>query len=207
MDGLLKITDEAITFATKTDFKLQLFLFYCMRSMIFLINEDLESAKKNLMDAGILLKDFTIKYCKAHYLLAKSYIEIAELKKDQLNSHLRKQALNTTNDLIQQSKKVQKCLPEAFRLKAQVYWITGKPGKALKYFLRSINLSLQFDGNLELSRTYFEAGKFLRDPKNKKERINGMNGTECLLKAKAMFEEMNLQWDLAEYEKYTGKQS
>ena len=68
----------------------------------------------------------------------------------------------------------------------------------------SIKSSQTFDGNLELSRTFFEAGKFLRDPKNKKERLNGMNGTECLLKARSMFEEMNLQWDLAEYEKYAG---
>jgi hypothetical protein len=82
--------------------------------------------------------------------------------------------------------------------------MTGKPGKVLKYFKRSTSLSLQFEGNLELSRTYFEAGKFLRDPKNKRDRINSLNGTECLLKAKAMFEEMNLQWDLAEYEKYIG---
>jgi hypothetical protein len=207
MDGLLKLTDEAITFATKTDFKLQLLIFYCMRSMIFLINEDLESAKKNLSEAGILLIDFTIKYCKVHYLIAKCYIEIAELKKDPLNSNLRKQALNTTNNLINQSKKVRKCLPEAFRLKAQVYWMIGKPGKALIYFNRSISLSLKFEGNLELSRTYFEAGKFLRDPKNKKDRLNGMNGTECLLKARSMFEAMNLQWDLGEYEKYMGNQS
>jgi len=61
---------------------------------------------------------------------------------------------------------------------------------------------LSYGGNLELSRTYFEAGKFLRDPKNKMERINGLNGTECLMKAKSMFEEMNLDWDLQEYEKY-----
>jgi hypothetical protein len=29
-----------------------------------------------------------------------------------------------------------------------------------------------------------------------------MNGTECLIKARSMFKEMNLQWDLAKYEKY-----
>ena len=34
-----------------------------------------------------------------------------------------------------------------------------------------------------------------------------MNGTECLLKARSMFEEMNLQWDLKEYEKYIGNQA
>ncbi len=52
--------------------------------------------------------------------------------------------------------------------------------------------------------TYFEVGKFLCDPKNKKERISGMNATGCLNKPKLMFEKMNLQWDLEEYEKYMG---
>ena len=50
--------------------------------------------------------------------------------------------------------------------------------------------------NDELAESY-EQSKL-----NKKERINGMNGTECLMKAKSMFEEMNLEWDLKEYEKY-----
>jgi hypothetical protein len=31
-----------------------------------------------------------------------------------------------------------------------------------------------------------------------------MNATECLMKARSMFEEMELEWDLKEYDKYTG---
>jgi hypothetical protein len=93
-------------------------------------------------------------------------------------------------------------LTEAYRLCAIACWLLNKPTRAVKNFGRSIQAGISYGGNLELSRTYFEIGKFLRDPKNKKERINGMNGTECLLKAKVMFEEMNLQWDLKEYEKY-----
>jgi len=34
-----------------------------------------------------------------------------------------------------------------------------------------------------------------------------MTGFECLLRAKSMFEEMNLQWDLAEFEKYMGSKA
>jgi hypothetical protein len=83
----------------------------------------------------------------------------------------------------------------------------NKPAMAADNFKRSIQAGTSYGGNLELSRTYFETGKFLRDPKNKKERVNSMNGTECLLKARSMFEQMNLQWDLAEYEKYMGNQT
>jgi len=113
-----------------------------------------------------------------------------------------KMLLKTTKDLIHYSQKVRKNLTEAYRLRAINFWLLNKPNKALKNFNKSIKTAISFDGNLELSRTYFEAGKFLRDSNNKKERINGMNGTECLIKAKSMFEEMNLQWDLKEHEKY-----
>jgi len=73
--------------------------------------------------------------------------------------------------LVRNSQKVRKNLPEAYRLRAITFWLTNKLGKALRHFDKSIKSSRSFQGNLELSRTYFEAGKFLRDPNNKKEKI------------------------------------
>jgi hypothetical protein len=110
----------------------------------------------------------------------------------------------TTEDLIKYAQKARAHLTEAYRLHAVAYWTLNKPSRTVKYLKKSIQAGTSYGGNLELSRTYFEAGRFLRDPKNKRARINGLNGTECLLKAKTMFEEMNLQWDLGEYEKYIG---
>ncbi len=110
--------------------------------------------------------------------------------------------LKTTKDLINNAQKVRKNLTESYRLRAVVFWLLNKPNKALRNFEKSIKAAISYGGNIELSRTYFEAGKFLRDTKNKKERIVGMNGTDCLMKAKSMFKEMNVQWDLKEYEKY-----
>jgi len=150
------------------------------------------------------LKKFKTPWYFTYYLIAKSYIEIGELIEKTGDKSAGKIVLKTTKDLIKYSQKVRKNLPEAYRLRAMVFRLLNKPDKALRNFETSIKAALNFDGKLELSRTYFEAGKFLRDPKNKKARINGMNGTECLRKAKSMFEEMNLQWDLKEYEKYMG---
>ncbi len=202
MDEAMKMINEALRFAHKTEYKMQLMLYYCLQSMAFSILQDYDNARNSLSEAAILLKDFRIKLCYTHYLIAKSYIEIAELKAKPVNLSAGKLALKTTKDLIKHAQKVRKALPEAYRLRAIVFRILSKPNKALKNFDKSIKAGLSFDGNLELSRTYFEIGKFLRDPKNKKEKLNGMNGTEYLLKAKSMFEEMNLQWDLEEYEKF-----
>ncbi len=202
MDEVMKVMDDAFSFASKTEFKMQLMLYLCLQSMAYSIIHDYNNARKNLSEAAKLLKDFRIKLCHTQYLIAKSYIEIGELKAKPQNTSEGKFALKTTKELIKKARNVRKSLPEAYRLRAIIFTILNKPKKALRNFDKSIKSAQSFGGKLELSRTYFDVGKFLHDPKNKKERINGMNGTECLKKAKTMFEEMNLQWDLKEYEKY-----
>ena len=52
----------------------------------------------------------------------------------------------------------------------------------------------------ELSRTYFEIGKRLSEPNSPYRELNGVSAAEYLNKAKTMFEEMDLQWDLEQLE-------
>ena len=202
IEETIKITIEAHDIIQKTDHINTLLAIYCFRSMAFSFRQDYTEAGNILSEAEKLLKEFKTTWYFTYYLIAKSYIEIAKLKEKTADKNIRKNVLNTTKDLIHHSQKVRKNLTEAYRLRAIIFRLLNKPNKALKNFDRSIKAALSFDGNLELSRTYFETGKFLRDTKNKKERLKGMNGAEYLLKAKSMFEEMNLQWDLKEYEKY-----
>ena len=54
---------------------------------------------------------------------------------------------------------------------------------------------------LELSRAYYEVGKRLLEPKSKYKELDGIKAEEYLEKARVMFEEMDLQWDLNELEK------
>lgn len=58
------------------------------------------------------------------------------------------------------------------------------------------------NGLLILSRACFETGKFLSDPKTKQNQLIDHSGKYYLEKAKVMFEEMDLRWDLEEYRKY-----
>jgi len=53
----------------------------------------------------------------------------------------------------------------------------------------------------DLSRTYFEIGKRLLEPSSKHKELNGITAEEYLEKARTMFEEMDLQWDLDELDK------
>jgi tetratricopeptide (TPR) repeat protein len=204
IDELFKASEEANTFIMKSNNLIVLFMIYSCRAMAYTFQSKFSEARTNLIEAEKLAKILKIPVVVTQYLISMSYIEVAEIAASKNHLQKRKRLVKATKQLIKNSQKARANLTEAYRLHAVAYWILKKPSSAVKYFRRSIEAGIAYGGNLELSRTYFEIGKFLRDPKNKKERLNGLNGTECLLKAKAMFEEMNLQWDLSEYEKYAG---
>ncbi|OYT14234.1 MAG: hypothetical protein B6I19_01115 [Bacteroidetes bacterium 4572_114] len=96
-------------------------------------------------------------------------------------------------------------LTEAYLIRAKLYNFLNKPKKTLKYLHLAITTGEKYNGRLELSRAYFELGKFLSNPKTKQKQLNGLSGNDYLEKARAMFEEMDLQWDLGEYGKFVEK--
>ena len=56
----------------------------------------------------------------------------------------------------------------------------------------------EMPASVDLARTYFEIGKRLLEPDSKYKELNGITAEEYLEKARIMFEEMDLQWDLDE---------
>ena len=202
IDDSLKASEITIDLAKKTDHALTLLIMYCYQSMAYSYASDFGKAKISFDEASKHIKNFKIPLCMAQYLISKSYIEINNFTERKDSYPSSKAMLKTTSDLLKQAKKIRSNLTEAHRLRAIVFHLLNKPSRALNHFDKSIKAAFPYNGKLELSRTYFEAGKFLRDHKNKKQRINGMNATECLMKAKSMFEEKNLEWDLNEYKKY-----
>jgi class 3 adenylate cyclase/tetratricopeptide (TPR) repeat protein len=204
IDEIFKAAEEANTFIMKSNNLIVLFMIYSCRAMAFTFQLKLSEARTNLIEAEKLVKILKIPVVVTQYLISISYIEIAEIASSKNHIQKRKRLIKATKQLIKQSQKARANLTEAYRLHAIACCFLNKPVAAVKNFKRSIQAGTSYGAKLELSRTYFEIGKFLRDPKSKRERINGMNGTEFLVKAKAMFKEMNLNWDLAEYEKYIG---
>jgi hypothetical protein len=198
---LEKSSERSIELAIRTEHTMVLFRAYCNRSMMFSLTNRLKEAKESLFEAEKLLSGVKIPITVSQFLITKSYFKIAEINSNEDHDSAKKILLNTTKELLKQVQKVRGLLTEAYRLRAIAHWLKGNSNKAVINFKRSILQGQDF-GKLELSRTWFEVGKFLQDTTNKKERINGMNANECLMKAKSMFLEMNLEWDLMEYEKY-----
>ena len=90
---------------------------------------------------------------------------------------------------------------EALRLMGTYYWLTGKQRKALSWCNKSIEEGERLDARSELSMPYMKVGKRLLEPKSKYKQLNGISAEGYLKKARKMFREMDLQWDLDELDK------
>jgi hypothetical protein len=89
---------------------------------------------------------------------------------------------------------------EVLRHMGTFHWLAGKRDAALKWWRLSVETGEAFNMKPELSRTYFEIGKRLSEPNSPYQELYGVSAAEYLNKAKIMFEEMDLQWDLEQLE-------
>jgi hypothetical protein len=71
----------------------------------------------------------------------------------------------------------------------------------MQWWHKAIAEGQRLNDRLELSRTYYEVGKRLLEPKSKYKELDGIKAEEYLEKAHTMFQEMDLQWDLDGLEK------
>ncbi len=207
IDFALKMAETGITYTEKTGHFAMLLVIWCAKSLVHTTKNEMEAAKESLAEAAKLVKDRKIiTIFHIPYVQAKAQVEFQELKmaierKEKPGKNAK--TLSKTIDLmISLSKKMRSAATEAYRLKAITCWMLGRQRQAYKNFTLSIKSGQKYNCHLELSRTYFETGKCLRETNSIKSSLLGINGSEYLLMAKRMFEEMDLQWDLKEYEKY-----
>jgi hypothetical protein len=112
----------------------------------------------------------------------------------------KRKAHKSGKDAIKLSKKVAEKKPEALRLMGILNWLANKQKKALKWWDKSIRTGEQLGARPELVRTFMEVGKRLLEPKSKHRELNGISAEGYLDKAQALFEEMELEWDLEQLE-------
>ncbi len=74
----------------------------------------------------------------------------------------------------------------------------NKQKKALKWWHKAIEEGERLGARVELSRTCFEVGKRLLEPKSRYGMLDGIRADDFLQRAGMLFEEMGLQWDLDE---------
>ncbi len=206
-DEFSKIADDGAKYIGSTENLALALVFISMQSLVYLKLGDFAFAEKALNEASeIQKKASNIPVYHTPYLLAKVNLDLEKLQRQNENSKEYKALLNeikhNSKTLIAKSKKLIANLPEAYLLRARFYFVQKKYSNAFKNIQLALTTCEKYQSRLELSRACFETGKFLSDPNNKYKELNGQPAGYYLEKAKVMFEEMDLQWDLEEYGKF-----
>ena len=196
---------QGIEFAQKINQRLALIHMYSCKAHIQILMGDIEKAAPSLKHANTIRQEVVsapwqlsvFRRSKLEYHLYR--LEESKGKEGQAGySEHRRKALKACKKLLKQTRKVAQHRTESYRLTGLFYWFIYEQKKACGWWHKAIKEGERLDARLELSRTYFEVGKRLLETESKYKTLNGIKAQAYIEKAKLLFEEMDLQWDLDE---------
>jgi len=205
----LKKADEAISFAGRHGMEIQVQIYLCRKAQAQILLNDVDGARESLLNAKKIIDQhkYLMLVLNTQYFIAQFMTDIALLKeaivsKDRKNlSKLKKNAHLSGKKVLNNSKKFAVHSVEALRLMGEYYWLISKQNKALKWWDKAIKRGEKLGARPDLARTWLEVGKSLQESTSKHKELNGITAEGYLEKARTMFEEMDLQWDLDELDK------
>ena len=199
----LNETRKGIDFGGKIRLGSILIEMYSRKAYVHVLMGDIDDAKKSLDLADEVrrdtdtvpwqLSDFCRGQCEYHLYQLRESIT-AGSKSD--TSNYRKKMDKSSMSLLKLTQKVGQYRTDSYRLRGVYYWLSNRQKKACKWWQSAIEVGEHLGARIELSRTYFEIGKRLLEPDSKYTKLGGIKAEEYLLKAKVLFKEMNLRWDL-----------
>ena len=187
---------------------MSLYSLHTIKARVEIILIDINGSEKSLANAreNLSEKD-TLPFYLSHFLACQFIIDLHRLEEsiesiDKANlTKTRKRTLKTGKKLVKITRKVASERVEAYKLMGVYHGLVGKPKRALRWWTESITAGKRIGGRLELSRTYMEVGRRLQESKSKYKKLNGITAKEYLERARTMFQELDLQWDLDELDK------
>ena len=145
---------------------------------------------------------FAAPYLQARFLLDIKLLEESILSNDKSTiSKYRRNAGKSGKNVVKNTQKYAPFRSAVLRLTGLYYWLINKQNKAIKWWKKAIEEAERLDARPDLARTYMEIGKRFLEKKSKYKELNGISVKEYLEKARTMFQEMDLQWDLDELER------
>lgn len=202
--------DKGIMFTSKSGLKVWLINLYAVKARIQTILGDISGAEDSVGRAEKISSDMEAvpqnlgeyalsKFCLDLYLLEES-LE----KGDKIASSMQKNiSLKAGRYALKMAAKLSIMRTETWKLMGSYFWVIRKQKRAIKWWRKAIQDGQHLNNRLELFRAYFEIGKRLLEPKSKYKGLNGITAEEYLDKARNLFIEMDLQWDLDELDKFT----
>ena len=204
-----KKAEQGLIFSGRNSTELHQLMFFGDRAQAQILLNDADNAIESLLKAKkiidqhkLLASVYTMPYFTAQFMIDIHLLNEAIVSNDRKNlSKLKKKARYSGKMALNNSKKYALSWVEVLRLMGEYFWLIGKQNKALKWWNKAIKKGEELGARPDLSRTYFEIGKSLLKPDSRYKELNGITAEEYLEKARTLFEEMDLQWDLDELDK------
>jgi len=200
--------NKGIKLTIKTGFKVWLINLYSIKARIQIMLGDTDGAEDYIDRAEKITSNMEVvpqnlgEFALSKFYLAQYFLEESLTKSDKVASSTRKIiSLRTGKYALKIASKIAIIRTETWKLMGSYFWLIGKQKMSIKWWRKAIQDGQDLNNRLELSRSYFEVGKRLLEPKSKYKELNGITAEEYLEKARTMFEEMDLQWDLDELDK------
>lgn len=210
LDEAMKYVDDGIDNCIKLGLNRHLVVFEGYKTIIELHRNNVEPAKMSLSTIlgieksdpnipSVILANKTRASFIYHLTLLREALRLKADKKTILEN--KKFVISSGKEALRQSRKLVPLRAETYRRLGVLYGLLSNQKRAVVWLARSIKEAKKLGARPDLSRTYMEVGKRLMEPKSKYKQLNGITAEGYLEKARVMFEEMDLQWDLEQLEK------
>ncbi len=109
---------------------------------------------------------------------------------------LARRARRSARQAVAIARRIAREQPEVYRLAGHLAWASRRPARAVSLWSRSLAAARRLGMRPELARTYFEVGHRLATARGSLI-LDGKDAAGCIETARALFEELGLEWDLA----------
>jgi tetratricopeptide (TPR) repeat protein len=206
-DALIEVK-KGIEFGQKISLGTILIEMYSRKAHIHIMMGDIEATEKSLKLADKVRCNInTVPWQLTDFTRGQFEYDLYQLKESirkgskRETSDYRKKASKSAKKVLKVANKVAQNRTDSYKLIGVYYWLIHKQKEALKWWSKSIKEGERLGARLELSRSYREIGKRLLENKSRFTSLNGIKAEEYLEKARVLFEEMDLQWDLDELDR------
>jgi len=198
--------DAGISFQSQTGRELAVIYYLGHKAITQIFLKDTDEARESLVQARKLVQgkdrippSYISSYLIGQFLFDLCLLEQAIVSNDKPDiSSCRKKAYHSGKHALRNSAKNAIDRPEILTLMGLYWWLIGRQNRAIKWWRNSMKEGERLGARVELARTYMEVGKRLLKKGSRYRELNGIEAQGYLEKARVLFEEMGLQWDLEE---------
>ena len=197
--------DRGIAFAEKEGSDFFLIEMYACKALIQVLLDDLEKANRALRSAERVRRglESPVPMQLATFYRSRLAYEICRLRIAMERAHAseterwRNRASTSSSRLLRIAKPIAHVRTESCRLRGCLFWLQGRQKEALTCWRRAIREGERLGARLQLSRVYADLGRHLQEAESRYTACDGVSAEEYLARARTLFEEMGLTWDLS----------